>query len=128
WLRSDQLWPGVPDVSAREGMNRLRARFERGTEGPGSPPPGPGKDVNLHVGRAIPRGVRQEPSTTQQDVRSRQGLRRAGVRDEALDLQQMEVLLAARTGALIRAARQAQEPLRSRLSDRTTTRTHEPLA
>ena len=39
-----------------------------------------------------------------------------GVRDQAVDLQQMEVLLAARARALLRPARQAQEPLRSRIT------------
>src|SRR4029077_14251407 len=80
-----------------------------------TPASGPRKGSEPHVGREVQGGIRPQPAATEQDLFGRPRVRRPGVRDQTLDLQQMEVLLAARTGPRLCTARQSEEPLESRV-------------
>src|SRR5439155_3401383 len=99
-------------LSGRFGMNRTPTLFElldggllerlRAGRREGSDERG---------GREIPGSRRSDPPAREPPLRLRSGLRRAGVRHEALHLQQVAVLLAARADPRLRAARKAQETL-----------------
>ena len=68
------------------------------------------KGSERRVRGEVPGRFRPNAPPAQQELRGGPRLRRSRLRNEALGLQQMGLLLAARTGPLVRAARQAQAP------------------
>ena len=68
------------------------------------------KGSERRVRGEVPGRFRPNAPAAQQELRGGPRLRRSRLRNEALGLQQMGLLLAARTGPLVRAARQTQAP------------------
>src|SRR3989442_4699892 len=90
-------------------MNRPAASFEKGGKGPASMPVRwVWKGSDQGVSREIPRRGSSDASPAEQEVWRRTRLRGARLSDQALRIQQMELLLAARARPLVHTARQAE--------------------
>ena len=98
--------------SRHRGMNRSPASFESHDEDgdPIRPPVRATKGRERDGGGEFPRPVGPDAPEGQQALPGGPHVRGAGMPDQALDLQQVGLLLAARTGAHLRRSRQAPQP------------------
>ena len=103
--------PVPSPVFPASGMNRPRRPFEEGDIGVEAPHRTVAtKGSERRVRGQVPGRFRPDAPEAQQELRRRPRLRRPRLRDEALRLQQVGLLLAARTGPLVRPPRETQAP------------------